>query len=183
MKAVPDTKPETRRLFFGLAPPDAVREQLLALQRELEKTVRGRPTRGANLHLTLVFLGQVAEDRIRCVEQAGDRIHAKGFALHLDQLGYWPRPRVLWAGASQPAPQLAHLVRDLNRLLEPCGHRPDTRPYAPHLTLMRKVARCPRLLPLDAFPSWEVDAFHLLESRPAEGGVTYPVLRSWPLGD
>jgi 2'-5' RNA ligase len=48
------------RLFFACWPDAALQEQLAQLGRQLQRQSGGKPSRRENLHLTLVFLGDVA---------------------------------------------------------------------------------------------------------------------------
>ena len=47
------------RLFFACWPDAALQEQLAQLGRQLQRQCGGKPSRRENLHLTLVFLGDV----------------------------------------------------------------------------------------------------------------------------
>src|SRR3569623_1490776 len=152
------TEVERQRLFFALWPTPEQRAALVNVASMLPDDL-GRRVTPANLHLTLAFLG----------------------ALTLDAFGYWRRPQVGWAGSGVMPPHLLTLVKRLQQGAASCGLRVDTRPYAVHLTLYRKVRRAPRQWP--AFPRlpWSVTQFALVESLPDADGVRYEPRRSWPL--
>lgn len=173
-------KPPTRRLFFALCPDAALR---LALKRLLRKALprgAGRAVPVDNLHVTLVFLGQVDEEAAACAVRAGDEVRCPPFRLVLDHLHHWPRPRILWLGPRYTPPQLFTLVGDLRQRLQPCGLSLDARPYQAHMTVMRKVGRAPA--PCEVPPlAWDVTRFSLMESVSGEGGVRYHERHSWPL--
>jgi 2'-5' RNA ligase len=172
--------PRTQRLFFALWPDEGVRARI-------EKAVVQLPVREGrrvprdNLHITLVFLGSVAESSRRCVEGVADGIQASPFSLSLDQVGYWPRPRVVWLGASTIPDKLARLEAALSQGIAQCGIEVENRPYAPHMTLLRKVSRPARLGSLDPI-EWRVDHFALVESVTNVDGAVYQVLKRWALG-
>lgn len=174
------TQPEeVQRLFFALWPDDEVRARLGPLTRTVvHKT--GRPVAAENLHITLVFLGSVVAERFPCVKAVADGVQGKCFRLTLDRIGHWPRPQVLWAGASVTPPELAALARELSEGLKSCGFTPETRPYQAHLTLARKVNRAKPGLTMEPV-SWSVDRFCLVRSLTLPEGVKYEVLASWPL--
>ncbi len=179
--APPDrTRPEApaRRLFFALWPDDDWRRHAVAVQRGVPG---GRPVAVANLHLTLVFLGNVAAGREPCVEAAAASVRGEPFTLSLDRVGWFPRPRVWWLGADiAPAP-LVDLVEQLQQALRPCGFEPEGRPFRAHVTLARKVNRRPPPVVPEPF-AWAVRDFVLVESLSGPDGVEYRVLARWPLG-
>jgi RNA 2',3'-cyclic 3'-phosphodiesterase len=166
------------RLFFALWPGNEERQGLQGVLSGLPKR-HGREPHPADLHLTLAFLGEVDPARRVCAERAADGVHAGPFLLVLDRVGYWPRSRILWCGATERPEPLLRLLADLNRGLLGCGFVPDRRPFAPHLTLARKA---PPIEARSVEPplSWAVDSFALVGSRLDER-PSYQVLRRWPL--
>jgi 2'-5' RNA ligase len=169
-----------QRLFFALWPDDAVRAGLEALVRGLPEH-RGRLVHPQDRHITLVFLGDVSVERRGCVEEAAQRVSATPCELLIDQVGYWPRPRILWCGASQVPAALLGLVSDLQQELKACGFRPETRPYAPHVTLARKAHKVPTYLIPQNLP-WPVREFVLVASNADQPPPHYQLLRRWSLG-
>src|SRR5262249_57587409 len=107
------------RCFVAVALPATVRERLGAARDELRRRapdadVRWVSTEG--LHITLKFLGEVAEDRLVEVERAlsGGAGRHPALPLAARGLGAFPPPRiarVIWAGvvagASPPPPPRA----------------------------------------------------------------------------
>ncbi|HKK05774.1 MAG TPA: RNA 2',3'-cyclic phosphodiesterase [Gammaproteobacteria bacterium] len=171
---------ETRRLFFALRPSAALQDELVRRTRKLVRGGGGRPVGPEKLHLTLAFLGSLDEAAQACVEAAADGMHGEPFRLVFDTLGHFPRPRVIWAGASVIPPALSALVQELTRALLPCGYRPESRPFKAHVTLMRKVGHGPQATALDPLV-WDVRDFALVESVTLPEGAQYRVLRRWPL--
>ena len=166
------------RLFFALWPGDEQRRALARLQRELAPR-HSRATHADDLHITLVFLGDVTPEQRACAESAADRVNGRAFELMLDRVGCFPRARVTWCGPSAVTKPLLDLVEALNRELLGCGVRPERRPYSPHATLARK-ARPIDGRDLERPILWPVDGFSLVASadRPPPH---YQVLRRWPL--
>ncbi len=178
-----DSVSDRRRLFFALWPDEELRQVLARrICRHLPRRL-GRPVPLAHLHLTLVFLGNVPAARMACILEAGSAVSAPPFELILDRLGHWPRPRVLWAGPRHTPAALFHLVGALRRALMPCALALDERPFQAHMTLLRKVARAPEPLAEIEDTTWPVQAFALIESLPAGGGVHYRPVRAWPLAE
>jgi 2'-5' RNA ligase len=168
-----------QRYFFALWPDPEVREQLSALV-HASGMGDGRRHHVDDLHMTLVFLGQITAEQRRCAEEVADRISANPFELLIDHTGYWPRPRILWASPEETPEALKQLVADLNDGLRACGHEPERRSYKPHITLYRKARRVePVRLPEPI--RWPVNEFVLACSgNQGSSGTRYQVVRRWP---
>lgn len=172
--ATPTTE---QRLFFALWPDGGVRARLDAAAEAVGRDSGRRVPRG-NLHLTLVFLGQTPAVRRDCMIRAAAAIQCPAFDLRLERFGHFRRARIAWLGPAEPPPALVELHRRLNAALAGCGGTPETRPFAPHVTLARKAGRC--RAPADFVPiDWAVRDFCLVES-PGDGSG-YRVLATWPL--
>ena len=168
----------TDRLFFALWPGEVQRAALAKTQMGL-RSHRGRLAHAQDLHITLVFLGDLDVDRRASAEQAAGRVRAAPFRLTLDRFGCFPRAGILWCGASERPQSLLSLLGSLDGNLLDCGFRPERRPFVPHVTLVRKARPAPaRELtpPID----WPVSAFALAIARPGER-PRYRVVREWPL--
>lgn len=140
---------------------------------------RGRLTHPEDIHLTLVFLGTIPPEQRQCAEAAAGRMRSPAFDLSLDQVGCFPRARVVWCGTDRAPTPLVQLVMTLRHELRDCGLALDPRPYAPHATLARN-ARPLAARPLDQPIHWPVEAFVLAYGQ--EGPPPrYRVLQRWPL--
>ena len=168
-----------RRLFFALWPDEKTRRELAALQTLLPQG-QGRWVHGADLHLTLQFLGQVAPDRQACISRAAADVEGQAFELCITHLDFWSRPRVAWAGPDQVPEALSRLVADLGGHLESCGFPRESRTYRPHVTLVRKAPPS-GVIALEKPITWPVEDFVLVESRPGGEPPWYRVVECWPL--
>jgi len=166
------------RVFFALWPDAAAREALAVHAARLAREARGRVVPAANFHLTLAFLGEVDAaglDRARC---AAGRVDCPAFALGLDCQGSFRRAGVAWVGCREAPPPLLALQSALERSLGQEGFAPEPRPYAPHLTLARRIAVPVEAGTLQAV-RWEARSFALVESRRDRGG--YANVAEWAL--
>lgn len=152
-----------------------VREKLYWVAQTLHKDCGGRLMRRENLHLTLVFLGDVVRKEIPQLELLARRLRCARFNLNFGITGYWRHNRILWAAPTVTPEPLRELVVTLENGLKTAGIKFDQRRYVPHVTLARD-ARAPAALPPLAF-DWQVGEFALIES--ARG---YRALASWALG-
>ena len=167
------------RLFFALWPDAAVREQLDAVARTVE--IRGgRRITPANLHVTLLFLGQVAQDAVPTVFAVGDRVDGESFSLEMTQYGWWRRPQVAWLAPQSIPAALMALECDIRGRALALGLEPDQRPYRPHVSIAKKITQEPHTS-ADLHLRWRVTSFALIRSTTASAGAQYEVLREWPL--
>jgi 2'-5' RNA ligase len=172
------------RLFVALWPAPELQAELAAMARSLAEQSEGRPARAENIHLTLVFLGDVDPDReaalVAAIDAEGGRVPDPAFTLVLDRLGSFGSG-IVWAGAGRTPPALMSLQARISRCAREAGIPVESRAFAAHLTLVRKARRRLRgpLGPL----SWPVAQFRLVGSTLAEGGSRYRCIREWPLGD
>jgi 2'-5' RNA ligase len=172
---------DTHRLFFALWPDDAVRQQITdAFNQSPQSKLNGRIMRQSNLHITLHFIGNVNDEKMHCLHQQASQQTAEAFSLNLDHYGYFYKPRVLWMGCHQQPDNLKSLYKELGVLFRHCDYQAENRPYAPHLTLMRKLSRPGELEPFSSI-SWQVNDFVLVESVAGAAGVEYKVLQRYPL--
>ena len=170
---------EQRRLFFALLPDVDLLAAMVGILDGLDGKL-GRRVRPENLHLTLAFIGSADAQLAECLQDRAATIELPEFSFTLNRLGHFPRSGVLWLGSAERSRPLLDLVHELTEALIPCGFRPERRPFAPHVTLMRKLRRRPRLPEVPTL-EWPVRAFVLMESLATDAGVRYEVVRSYPL--
>jgi RNA 2',3'-cyclic 3'-phosphodiesterase len=130
------------RAFVAVELTDGVRAALVAAGERL----RSSPARvtwvpAANLHLSLVFLGNVPVARVGDVEAVLESAVAgcAAMAAAVSGIGTFgpPRsPRVVWAGV-EPVPGLIRLQGRIADGLRALGLPLENRPYHPHITLGR----------------------------------------------
>lgn len=168
-----------RRLFFALWPDEALRGLLTVYaQRELA-SFNGRAMPAENWHVTLAFLGSVAEARLGELRRIGGELAIAPCKLELDRLVVWPRARVLAVAASHLPIELQTFVGALQRRLGSAGFRTEDQPYRAHVTLARNVrvgAMEQTIMPL----IWPVNGFVLVESTSSPRGSRYQVIARFP---
>ena len=186
------------RLFVALEIPEPVRREVRRRMAGLrERLPRARWVDPDVLHLTLLFLGEVAPER--AAELAG-RL-GQAFAaypvlpLRLAGGGTFPagRPaRVAWVGVAGPpelAPLQAAVARAAREVLEPAAGREAERPFQAHVTLARCPSPWPRgaaekfgaAFPGEIGPPFVADRGVLVESRLSPRGPRYRHLAELPL--
>jgi len=179
------------RAFIAVEIPDGVRAGLGRLVGSLSNRPgpRVRWVRPENMHLTLVFLGEVDEEFVgRAARAVGPAVAAvPGFECRLSGLGAFPGPsraRVVWAGVGDGREEVRALEAVVSQSLQGVGFRPERRGFSPHLTLGR--LRDPadvRTLIESRFESerFRVAALTLFRSVLGPGGPEYSELAILPL--
>jgi len=127
--------------------------------------------RAENIHLSLKFLGEVADARepelhAALQRAAGTPSEPRPLTLQIGGFGVFPdyhRPRVLWAGMT-PDPGLELLQHSVEQSFAPLGFPTEARPFRPHVT----VARAAR----DALPRDFAGLEELLTGLEFEATVT-----------
>jgi 2'-5' RNA ligase len=168
------------RLFFAAWPAPEIQQALGKLALGLQPRCGGRAIPARNIHLTLVFLGDIDRARLPRLESLARAVAAPRFELAVDRAGYWRRNRIVWAGVARCPPAALSLVEQLAAAAAGEGIELERRPYVPHITLLRDARRAPAQAALPVIP-WPVTRFALVESVARDRGRLYEPLREWPL--
>jgi 2'-5' RNA ligase len=147
-----------------------------------------------NLHLTLKFLGDVPTLEMAAVCRTLVKVAASiaPFEIAIEGAGAFPqvrRPRVVWLGVADGSEPLLALHQAIDEALRPLGHRGDSRPFKPHLTLgyVREgsamaglTSAIVKAADFDAGVT-DVTEVVVMASHPDAGGPRYEVLARCPL--
>jgi len=165
-----------RRLFFAFWPDEALRARVEAARNRLFP-LSGRPVAAAGLHVTAAFLGAVSEARLGALLALCGPVPP--LAITFDRLEHWPKPRVLVAATTHVPDDVRRVVDGLWQRLDRLGLSRDTRPYRPHVTLVRDVRSVRSGLPWVPL-AWPVDRLQLVESVSTPDGVVYRPVSAAP---
>ena len=129
------------RAFIAVDLDDPVIEKVCNVVEILKPRITEiRWLRKENLHLTLKFLGNIAESQVEPITAALRHplglfspctISAKGLGVFPD----FRRPKILWVGLT--GDQLVQLAAEIESALMPIGFTPENRAFTPHLTIGR----------------------------------------------
>lgn len=169
------------RVFFAIDPPAQTKLAIEAWRAkalpEFDKQVRA-----SNFHITLEFLGHISPNQLDSLTQGVDQLlNATSFAVQLNLLGYWPKPKVLWLGSQLCQPAHLQLVESLRKLSRNAGIELPKRDYIAHLSLVRKCQANPPAALIDPLFTWKTEQFHLFESISGPKGVIYRRKKTWAL--
>lgn len=166
-----------QRLFFALWPDEHIRQQCAAILTQLPATM-GTAQALQNIHVTLAFLGNVRASTSLRLQTAVSILRIPEISLCFDQLSYWSQSGILCLIARQQNQELQGLVQQLNALSSDVGIASDSRPYQPHITLVRQ-ARQGVNLHIEPI-IWRTQSIALVESCRLPQGVEYRPCRTWP---
>ncbi len=189
------------RLFVGIPLSPTVRDAAArvvdGLRDRIEReapAARVRWVPPENLHVTLWFLGEVADagydDLMRAVSVP---FAVPPFTMGIRGAGAFPErgsPRTLWFGLSEGRAPLVAIYDVLSARLPPLGFPAESRPYSPHLTIppVKELSRrdVPPVRAALASTSADigtcrVDAVTLFRSRTSPRGSQYEALLRVPL--
>ncbi len=131
------------RTFIGVDLGKPIRDRLVTLQESLTRAgAEVKWVEPENLHVTLLFLGEVEDRQVPHVCRLVSECTAerRAFELSVEAVGCFPnprRPRILWAGVGEGTQPLVEVHDALEARLQDLGYRREERRYTPHVTLGR----------------------------------------------
>jgi 2'-5' RNA ligase len=179
------------RAFIAIRCPDELKKGLSEAQKKIAPFGDMKLVEPANLHMTLKFLGDVADAKVDAVIDALKPISEKQrFVMSLHGIGVFPNPayvRVVWAGVDEGARETEHLSREIDDRLHTLGFPRDER-FHPHFTLARvravdkeKMNKFLATYAAGEFGSFTVSSVDLMESRLSPKGPAYSILKDFKL--
>jgi 2'-5' RNA ligase len=132
------------RSFIAVELPEELKLELAQLQEQLSagNKVQIKWVDPKNIHLTLKFLGNINTEITGKITLALEEA-ARGispFLLRVKGLGAFPSLRkvqIVWVGLTGELDKLSKLQQRVDSSLVPLGFIPESRPFAPHLTIAR----------------------------------------------
>jgi 2'-5' RNA ligase len=180
------------RIFIAVNLPESVKKSLGKIQ-EKNAILPARWTKKENLHITLVFLGYVADEDLMEICEKVSKVASENesFSVRLDKTLYGPPkktpPRMVWVKGER-SKELGKIQRDLEESLSGV-RQPEGREFAPHITLARiKTWQWKEMEPEerpqveeDLNLEFEVDSIEVMESYLRREGPRYEILESYQL--
>jgi 2'-5' RNA ligase len=176
------------RIFIGVDLSKEVKDYLFELQKELrELPGKIKWTPKYQLHLTMKFLGEVSEDKLKDIKEKLKNIKLKKFKVKLSSIGVFPTKdyiRIIWVGLS-PEEKILDLYKKIDSELMEFK---DSFEFKAHLTFGRvkfvkdkkrfmEIINKIEIKPLE----FEIQQFELVESVLNKDGPQYTVLESYIL--
>ncbi len=185
---------QRHRIFIAINLPEEIRTALVDYQRKWPDL----PTRwikSENLHITLVFVGDVKEEWVSEIRNVIRKVTAqhKTFFINLTRIFYGPPkampPRMIWVSGDLPE-EFANLKEDLEKELSgKIRLVPEKRETSLHITLARiKEWEWRRIEPeerpeIEEFIdlNFQVFSIEVMESVLKRSGAEYKILESYKL--
>lgn len=129
------------RLFIAVNLDESVKCELEKIITSLKPNIKkGSFTLHDNLHLTLIFLGEIAPAKTSIIKQVMQEVQGIPLELSFAGLGYFKRREgnILWMGVNRNE-MLRDIYEQLYKKLTRAGFKLETREFKPHLTFGRKI--------------------------------------------
>ncbi|HCG76477.1 MAG: RNA 2',3'-cyclic phosphodiesterase [bacterium (Candidatus Ratteibacteria) CG_4_10_14_3_um_filter_41_18] len=180
------------RVFISVEIPEGAKEKFTSINNLLRRNnLPLKLVRIGNLHLTLKFLGEISEERLKEIIKSCQIIGQQfsPFSLSFKGIGIFPsikEPRVIWAGVEEGAEGLKKINRLLEEELEKKDFPREEREFQGHLTIARvkrPMIRNEALKDLIRkfedyqFCSFPVSYFNVMESQLKKEGPIYTCLK------
>lgn len=146
-------------------------------------------THRLDYHITLQFLGETPDSRIKKLNDALMRVQAPPVTLSLSGGGtFGPKtaPRVLWSAVDGEMESLNALHRVIVQATGPLGYVPEDRPYTAHITLARSFKgndvafERETLTTVPSGLQWTADRFVLMRTH-MHASSMYETIGEYPL--
>jgi len=182
-----------KRLFFSINLSDQAKEEICFWQKEFQKSLdRGvRWTQKENLHITLLFLGLIKEEKVDSLIKKVESVRIKPFTINLNRISYFPEKKIeaKMICAEGVSPEAVELQKTIKEAISPDFPAVDDRNFYLHITLGRIRKWSFRKIPIIEIPEinesvdigFNVDAFDLQESRLTNKGAVYTKIKSFKL--
>jgi len=189
------------RAFIAIDLSPEIRRMLEQVTRQLKERLAGVPIRwvpAENIHLTLMFLGDVSVKNLEILTKVlqNEVSSHHSFEFSVGGLGAYPNTRharVLWVGVEAPA-ELLNVQRGVETVVSRLGYAREDRPFSAHLTLGRvsrnAVSKDIHLISevlestkVGFMGVAQVTEIHLLKSDLKPTGAVYSRVYSAPLSE
>ena len=184
------------RSFISIEIPEEAKKKFVPVDNLLRDSALSlKLVKIKNLHLTLKFLGEIQEEKLKELVETCQVIGEAflPFSLRLKGIGIFPnikRPGIIWAGVEKGKENLKEITKLLEEKLEKRGFSAERREFQGHLTLarVRRAAKGKKFLENlveelkeEQFCSFPVSKFCVMKSELKKEGPTYTVLEEIPL--
>ena len=177
------------RIFIAVNLPKEIRKQLVNYQSKWPE-LPIKWTMPENLHITLIFLGDVNDSELvetcKISKEIIEQHHS--FGINLNQICYGPPkkipPRMVWV-KGEKSQELSDLKKDLeSALLEKVNFHQENRAFSPHITLGRIRTWDWSKIEPEERPEvneiidlgFEVESIDVMESELKKDGPRYTIL-------
>lgn len=167
------------RLFIAIELPEDIKEELIRIEETLKSYISNvKWVERENFHITLRFLGEISEERLKYVEECVGETASNysSFNVSLNCIGTFPY--VIWVGIDEGKEVLTEIAYRLESSLVKYNFPPADKPFSPHITLGRSKKPL-RKSPKGDFKSLEflADSITIIQSTLLPNSPVYKPLR------
>ena len=174
-----------KRLFVAVEIPEKQKQELFDKYSRILDSEKFRIVKPESMHLTLMFLGNIAEEKIAGLEENLSKVSAKKFMLKIEGAGFFGK-NVLWLGISKGKQEIEGLAANARSAIGFFGEE-----FKPHLTIARNKSASSaefaqafrKIQDAKITAEFFVDGFKLLESRLLPQGPRHSVLKEFALSN
>lgn len=126
------------RLFVAVDVDEALKNRIDPLISKLSELQGVKTVERENLHTTLIFLGEVEENRLAEIKSALFRVKFNSFEIDIKKVGKFPKrgdARVVWIGIEDNG-KLTELAENVYKELKKLGFQRD-KEFVAHITVAR----------------------------------------------
>ncbi len=129
-----------KRLFVAIEVPENTLQEIISFQKVLKEKIKNVSwVKPENIHLTLVFLGEVDYTEIPQIINFLYAVKSPRFKINARGIGGFPsleQPHTIWIGVEKSR-KIVQLQRRLVNHLQESGFEFEKREFKPHLTIAR----------------------------------------------
>ncbi|HNT33508.1 MAG TPA: RNA 2',3'-cyclic phosphodiesterase [bacterium] len=177
------------RTFIAVEVPGEIKQKVREVQSALQRSGFSlRWVQPENMHLTLVFLGEVEGSLVSPLSEVLDEVTSRRqvFEIRIGGLGAFPNeksPRVYWVGLLEGSSELCALQKEIQDGVRRLNIPLEKGRFHPHLTLGRcRDNRAPGAIPGSlreaVLGTTKVCAVHLIRSQLGGSQPVYSTLHS-----
>lgn len=185
------------RIFISIDIPESIKNKLADFKDQLaEFNLPVRWAKKENIHLTIVFLGEVKEEKLERIKEICQKIVPKypSFILKIKEFGWFPNenPRILWLGLKDES-VLLNLQKELTLGFKKAGFKIEDREFSPHLTIGRTKTRIrdfsqvkksiDQFLVNAKLGEFRIGLVKVVKSKLTPEGPIYKIIQKFPLKD
>ena len=179
------------RSFISIEFPENIKKEIFKTFESLKNsgTAFGNFVKKENMHLTLKFLGNLSEEKIKEIKKKLCEVNFKTFNTDVGNIGFFPSEkyvRVIWVDLISE--KIKGLKKTIDDKLHEIGINHDGREFSSHIT----VARIKKMKNKEDFfkkikelkikkMNFEINDFFLIKSELRKDGPVYKIIKKFEL--